>query len=353
MFFLETERLILRDYNENDLDNLHRLLSDKINMYFLDDIATDSLNESADNLRHCMANADGHYFCVSDKLTDEYIGSVGYTIPDRTPAGKVVHMGYFILPEAQGQGFTTEAVSRVLEFAFCEDGCVRVTTGCYKDNEQSRRVMEKAGFRKEGERVKAQYHDGIMKDRLEYAANKDEYLGFEERQLSLARQGDNTALESLIKKYTPLIHSVVKGASIPGAERDDLLQEGLIGLYGAILAYDPDRAARFYFFAKLCVERRLNTAVKAALRGKHAPLRAYEPIPPELTADTGSPEDILLGRESFTALENAMNARLSGFERKTLSMRLMGLGNVEVAERLGCNRKVVDNALWRARKKLR
>ncbi|MCL2703400.1 MAG: GNAT family N-acetyltransferase [Defluviitaleaceae bacterium] len=352
MVVMQTERLILRDYLESDLDGMHKLLSDKTNMYFLEDISTDTLEQSAENLRRVMANADGHYFCVRCKQTDEYIGSVGYTITDRTEAGKVVHMGYFILPEFHGRGFTTEAVKRVLEFAFDKDDCIWIITGCYKDNEASRRVMEKAGFIKVRGLVKAQLHDGVMKDRLKYEMTKEDFYGSDEALARLARNGDNAALERLINKYIPMVNGAVGSNHIPGAEREDLLQEGLIGLYGAILAFDPGRASRFYFFAKLCVERRLNTAMKAALRGKHAPLRAYEPIPAELKADMGSPEEIFLGREEFAALENAMNARLSGFERKTLSMRLTGFGNAEIAERLNCNRKVVDNALWRARRKL-
>jgi len=173
---LETERLILRDYIESDFQDLHRLLSDKKTMYFLDDIATDTPEESAKNLAYSIANADGRYFCIRDKINDVYIGSIGYTIAGRTPFGKIVHLGYFLLPEHHRRGYAAEAAKRVIRFAFEEDGCIRVTTGCYKDNEPSRKVMEKAGFRKEGERVKARYHDGAMKDRLEYAINIDEYM---------------------------------------------------------------------------------------------------------------------------------------------------------------------------------
>lgn len=176
MTILETERLIIRDLMKTDILNLHRLLSDRENMYFLDDIATDSLEETAQNLKTAIANADGHYFCLCCKDTGEYIGQVGYTITTETPAGKVVHMGYFILPEYKGFGYTTEAALRIIEFAFKNDGCVRITTGCYSENISSRRVMEKSGFRKEGEHIKAAWHDGRMKDRLDYAINRDEYL---------------------------------------------------------------------------------------------------------------------------------------------------------------------------------
>ena len=97
MVKLKTERLIIRNYMQSDLRNFHRLMSDKKNMYYLDDIVADSLEESTNQLNYSIANADGHYFCLIDKQTDAYIGSVGYTITDETPLGKIVHMGYFIL----------------------------------------------------------------------------------------------------------------------------------------------------------------------------------------------------------------------------------------------------------------
>ena len=104
------------------------------------------------------------------------MGNIGYTITDITPLGKIVHLGYLLLPEYHRQGYMPEAVSKVIKFAFTNDDCIRITTGCYKDNEASRKVMEKVGFRKEGERIKAKYHDGVLKDRLEYAINKDEFI---------------------------------------------------------------------------------------------------------------------------------------------------------------------------------
>jgi len=171
---LETERLVIRDYELNDLENLHKLLSDKVNMYFLDDIITNTINETKENLQAAIKNEDGHYFCICDKQTGEFIGSIGYTITDINPLGKVVHMGFFILPEFHGKGYTAEAGKTAINFAFKEDGCIRMTTGCYKDNLPSQKVIGKLDFRKESVRIKAQYHDGVMKDRLEYAINKDE-----------------------------------------------------------------------------------------------------------------------------------------------------------------------------------
>ena len=175
MVNIVTKRLLVRDYKSEDLEGLHELLSNKVNMYFLDDIASENLDDSKKNLEQAISNTSGHYFCVRDKESDTYIGSVGYDITAETPIGKVVHMGFFILPEHQRKGYTAEAVKAVLSYAFAEDGCIRVTTGCFKDNVPSSKVIEKVGFRKEAEGIKAQYHDGVMKDRLEYAINKDEW----------------------------------------------------------------------------------------------------------------------------------------------------------------------------------
>ena len=173
---IETDRIIIRDYKESDLNDMHRLWSDKETMYYMDDILTNSIEETAVYLKTGLENADGHYFCICEKPSERYMGSIGYTITETTPLGKIVHMGYMLLPEYQGYGYMTEAAKKVIEFAFTKDNCVRITTGCIKAHEASYKVMEKAGFRKEGERIKACYHDGLMKDRLEYAINKDEYM---------------------------------------------------------------------------------------------------------------------------------------------------------------------------------
>ncbi|MCL2399831.1 MAG: GNAT family N-acetyltransferase [Defluviitaleaceae bacterium] len=174
MISLETDRLILRDYKESDLDEMHRLWSDKKTMYYLDDILANSIDESAKYLKIGIENADGHYFCICEKNVGQFIGSIGYTITDITPLGKIVHMGYMLLPEYHRRGYMPEVTKKVIEFAFTKDDCIRITTGCHKENDASRKVIEKVGFRKEGERIKAVYHDGVMKDRLEYGINKDD-----------------------------------------------------------------------------------------------------------------------------------------------------------------------------------
>jgi len=178
---LETERLIIREYKDSDLPEYHKLLSNKKNMHFLDDITTNSLEESQVSLTNAIkmnSSCKARRLCITlkERSDDRLIGSVGYEIAETTPLGKIADpMGWFIMPEFQNNGYVTEAVNRVLEFAFLQDDCVRVVTGCYKDNVPTQKVMDKTGFRKEGERIESQYHDGKMKDRLEYAINKDEW----------------------------------------------------------------------------------------------------------------------------------------------------------------------------------
>jgi len=169
----------LRDYRESDLDDMHRLWSDKKTMYYLDDILCETIDDTLVYLKTGLENSDGHYFCICEKPSDRFIGSVGYTIVESTPLGKIVHMGYMLLPEYHGKGYAAEATKKVIEFAFMQDGCIRINTGCHKENDASRKVLEKAGFRKEAEKIKAVYHDGVMKDRLEYAINKEDFINSE------------------------------------------------------------------------------------------------------------------------------------------------------------------------------
>jgi len=172
---LETEHLILRDYKETDLAEMHRLWSDKNTMYYLDDILCHSIEDTKKYLKNGMENADGHYFCITEKPSDNFIGSIGYTISETTPFGTIVHLGYMMFPQYHGRGYMTEATKKMIDFAFASDGCIRITTGCHKENIASSKVIEKAGFRKEAEKIQAVFHDGKMKDRLEYAINKYEW----------------------------------------------------------------------------------------------------------------------------------------------------------------------------------
>ena len=177
---LETARLFLRQYAESDLPEYHKLLSDRQNMYYLDDIITNTLEESRKSLKEAIEvnkNDKARRFCITLKDDDKLIGSIGYEIYAEIPAGKIASpMGWFIMPEFHNKGYVTEAAKKVLEFAFLQDNCVRVETGCYRDNIPTQKVMAKVGFRKEADRIQSQWHDGQMKDRLEFAINRNEYL---------------------------------------------------------------------------------------------------------------------------------------------------------------------------------
>ena len=176
---LETKRLIIRPYDEKDLSDCHKILSDKENMYYLDDITVETLEEARLSLQDCMEkmqNGEARRFAVTLKESGKLIGGVGYDIMEVNPMGRVGNIGWFILPEYQNKGYITEAASSVLDYAFLRDNCVRITTGCYKENKPTQKVMAKLGFRQEAEKIKAQWHDGKMKDRLEFAINRYEYV---------------------------------------------------------------------------------------------------------------------------------------------------------------------------------
>lgn len=177
---LETERLIIRDYQEGDRENYFRLKSDAKTMYYLQDIMFSSRQEADEEfekvLRDAADSSRTFYFLHMElKDTHEQVGSIGYTVRARTPVGRIVHAGYFTYPKFWNNGYVTEAFARVLEFAFREDGVYRLTTGCFAENAGSERVMIKCGLIKEAEHVDWEWHDGRMKTRLEYRLLKKEW----------------------------------------------------------------------------------------------------------------------------------------------------------------------------------
>ena len=147
---LETERLIVRPYEEKDLPEYHKLFSNKENMYYVDDLIMNTVEESQESLKEAiekMKTGKVRRFCIALKENDKLIGGTGYDIIKETPIGKIGGMGWFIMPEYQNKGYITEAVKKVLEFAFMQDNCVRVETGCYKDNIPSEKVMSSVSDR--------------------------------------------------------------------------------------------------------------------------------------------------------------------------------------------------------------
>lgn len=177
---LETERLILRDYVESDREDYFKLKNDSETMYYLQDIKVSSRQESDEEFEQVLEDAkrtDRTFYFLHMELKDshEQVGSIGYTVKEKTPVGKIVHAGYFTYPKFWNNGYVTEAFRKVLEFAFTEDGVYRVTTGCLAENAGSEKVMIKCGLIKEAKHVDWEWHDGRMKTRLEYRLLKDEW----------------------------------------------------------------------------------------------------------------------------------------------------------------------------------
>ncbi|WP_304583796.1 GNAT family N-acetyltransferase [Acutalibacter muris] len=181
MIKLETPRLVIRDYTPADEEEYYQLKSDEGAMLrYQSDIMVHSREESDREFAGVLEDAvkpdrQFYFFRVELKENGRQVGSVGYTVTDRTPVGKLVHAGYFYFPEFWGRGYGTEAFREVLHFAFKEGGVYRVTTGCLAENKGSERIMQKCGLIKEAEHVDWQWHEDRMKTRLEYRLLKPEY----------------------------------------------------------------------------------------------------------------------------------------------------------------------------------
>lgn len=181
MIRLETSRLVLRDYTPADEEDYYQLKSDEGAMSrYQRDIMVHSREEAHADFARVLADArkpdrSFYFFRVEERESGRQLGSAGYTVTDRTPAGKLVHAGYFYFPEFWGRGYGTEAMGEVLRFAFEEDGVYRVSTGCLAENKGSERIMQKCGMIKEAERPGWTWREGEMKTRLEYRLLREEY----------------------------------------------------------------------------------------------------------------------------------------------------------------------------------
>ena len=179
---------------------------------------------------------------------------------------------------------------------------------------------------------------------------------------------DNKALEFLMTKYKDLVNVKVNKYFIIGAEKEDIVQEGLIGLYKSIKNYNPEKQSSFKSFANLCVERQLITAIKSSNRQKHMPLNSYLSLNTtayeneEGNSETQvmdvlennmveDPLDTITKKEYMINVENVIDTSLSDFEKKVLNRYIKGESYVTIAERLDTPVKSVDNAIQRIRKK--
>ncbi|GAV24347.1 RNA polymerase sigma-H factor [Carboxydothermus islandicus] len=181
-----------------------------------------------------------------------------------------------------------------------------------------------------------------------------------------ARAGDEQALEYIINKYKNFVRSKARAYFLIGADREDIIQEGMIGLYKAVRDFRPDKLSSFRAFAELCVTRQIITAIKTATRQKHIPLNSYvslnKPIYDEDSDRTlmdvlsgvkvADPEELIISREEFADIEGKMNEILSSLEWKVLIYYLEGKSYQEIACELNRHVKSIDNALQRVKRKL-
>lgn len=181
-----------------------------------------------------------------------------------------------------------------------------------------------------------------------------------------AKKGDEEALEYLIYKYKNFVKAKARAYFLIGADHEDIVQEGMIGLYKAIRDYRQDKLSSFRAFAELCITRQIITAIKTATRQKHIPLNSYislnKPIydeEPDRTlmdvisgAKVSDPEELIISREEFISIENKINELLSDLEQEVLISYLQGKSYQEIAVDLDRHVKSIDNALQRVKRKL-
>ena len=193
-----------------------------------------------------------------------------------------------------------------------------------------------------------------------YADYSDEEL------IGLLREGRRDITDYIMEKYKGMVKAKARSMFLLGGDSDDLIQEGMIGLFKAVRDYDSGRDASFSIFAELCVSRQMYTAVQASTRKKHMPLNTYislygaqgEAEEAELMnaipADSEkSPEELFIDRENVEVLERTIEKELSAFEKQVLDLYITGMRTAQIARVLGRDAKSTDNALSRIRSKLR
>jgi len=184
------------------------------------------------------------------------------------------------------------------------------------------------------------------------------------------RDGERDITDFIMNKYKNLVRSKAKSMYILGADTEDLIQEGMIGLFKAIRDYDPGRDASFYTFAELCISRQMYTAVQASSRKKHMPLNSYISLYATNENESGesfgeefinflgfepvkNPEQLLIDKENVISLERKIEEELSTFENQVLDLYLTGMSYSQIARVLGRDEKSTDNALQRIKNKIR
>ncbi len=208
----------------------------------------------------------------------------------------------------------------------------------------------------------------VCKDDASWAIQlKTRFADQTDEQVAMQAQGgDTVALEYLLAKYKNFVRSKARSYFLIGADHEDIVQEGMIGLFKAIRDYQPDRLSSFRAFAELCITRQIITAIKTATRQKHVPLNSYvslnKPIYDEESDRTlmdviveghaQNPEELIIGREDLVSIRDRVDQVLSGLEQDVLAAYLDGKSYQEIALKLGRHVKSIDNALQRVKRKL-
>ncbi len=188
----------------------------------------------------------------------------------------------------------------------------------------------------------------------------------DETVVELAKNGDSLALEYLMKKYKNFVRVKSRSYFLIGADSEDIVQEGMIGLYKSIRDFKGDKLSSFRAFAELCITRQIITAIKTATRQKHIPLNSYvslnKPIYDEesdrtlldiiVGAKATDPEDLIISREELKNIEGKIGDVLSSLEQEVLTLYVEGRPYQEIAEELNRHVKSIDNALQRVKRKL-
>ena len=192
---------------------------------------------------------------------------------------------------------------------------------------------------------------------MPYEAFSDEEL------IEKLRQGENDITDYILEKYKPLVRKKTNAMYLIGGETEDLIEEGMIGLFKAIRDYRPDKDASFYHFAELCINRQLYSALEASNRKKHQPLNSYislsdqdnqGAVAAELLVDQErGPEQMVIEQELWEEYKKRLEQNLSKMENKVLQYYLDGNHYIQIAEIMGKSPKSIDNALQRIRQKIR
>lgn len=188
----------------------------------------------------------------------------------------------------------------------------------------------------------------------------------DEENVELSASGDRLATEYILGKYKNLVRARAKAYFMAGADHDDLVQEGMIGLFKAVRDFDVTKQATFLGFAELCIKRQIISAVKASTRMKHTPLNSYVSLSTPFYDDESErtlvdmlaaresvdPEEVFLRRERAETIGTEIEQKLSSLEKSVLSLYMGGMNYQEIAVELGREPKSIDNALQRIKRKL-